>query len=130
MITPLRLLGLEGKPKTVSSEIFLDKFGSVNSFNPVVGLAGVIYYYNFYPFLLLLILSVYAKIILYNYNIHRTYPYRLLVFFLSYKSFILFRDGEIPIIMLDIIMFNIMIFPALIIKWRNNGQNTRRNYNL
>jgi hypothetical protein len=110
--TPLRTIG--NMSKSISEGFFIRESNS-SGVVPVLGIAGSAYEFGFVvPLLLLLAVAILAKTSwLYYLNGHGDH-WRVYSIYLSFKVFNVLRNGEFALVVMDVIMFSIMVFPLLV----------------
>lgn len=116
-ITPLRMFITNYA--SISSEYFSTISQSMKV-TPVIGLVGVAHYFFIPVVVYLLFLGGVVNYIYFWFKREKTNIIRLLLVFFIYKSMIIFRDGEIPIMSLDLLMFIFIIFPVLFLGVKDN----------
>jgi hypothetical protein len=105
--------------KAISQNYFMHEVDSGDLPTPVLGLAGIAYlYWFFFHVIFVWLLGVAAKSAWKTYLEADSQVMRVLAVFLSFKIFNLFRNGELPIVSLDIVMFAVLIAPALLVAVR------------
>lgn len=101
--------------KGISVTFFMHEVDSGDNPTPVLGLAGIAYQYWFvFHLAFAWLLAVAAKSAWGIYLATNAQVLRVLGVFLSFKVFNFFRNGELPIVFLDIVMFGVLILPALL----------------
>ena len=105
--------------KAISQNYFMHEVDSGDLPTPVLGLAGIAYlYWFFFHVAFVWLLGVAAKSAWKTYLEADSEAMRVLAVFLSFKIFNFFRNGELPIVSLDIVMFAVLIAPALLVGGR------------
>lgn len=86
---------------------------------PVVGLIGSSHLFGYVlPFIQVIVFAFFCHSISKSYHLYRTPPVRVLEVFLAFKTFNLFRNGEFPIVSLDVIMFFCIVYPAILVGYK------------
>lgn len=102
--------------KAISQNYFMHEVDSGDLPTPVLGLAGIAYlHWFFFHVVFVWLLGVAAKSVWNTYLVADSETMRVLAVFLSFKTFNLFRNGELPIVTLDILMFAVLVTPALLV---------------
>jgi hypothetical protein len=111
-VTPIRMHLLH---TTIASAYVKNQTGyNDDANNPVRGIGGITYMYGFIvPIMMLLILGILVRSITNEFRVKKTPLLKLLVIYLTFKSFNLFRNGEFPVTSIDIILFILLCLPAL-----------------
>lgn len=108
--------------KAISQNYFMHEVDSGDLPTPVLGLAGIAYlYWFFFHVAFVWLLGVAAKSAWKTYLEEDSQVMRVLAVFLSFKIFNFFRNGELPIVSLDIVMFAVLIMPALLVAVQSAG---------
>ncbi|MEO3408419.1 hypothetical protein AAFN85_31175 [Mucilaginibacter sp. CAU 1740] len=110
-VTPLRAKLFR---TTISAAYIKSQTGYNDVANPVLGIGGVIYMYGFIvPAVMVLIVGAFSRSIAGEYRRKKSPVLKLLLIYMTFKTVNLFRNGEIPIVMIDVILFFILSIPAL-----------------
>ncbi|GAA3994840.1 hypothetical protein GCM10022210_56450 [Mucilaginibacter dorajii] len=89
---------------------------------PVIGIAGITYMYGFIvPFINVFILGVLFRTVSVSFNKSKSPWLKIFLIYLTFKAFNLFRNGEFSILSLDILMFTILMIPALMFKFEKRS---------
>jgi len=117
-VTPLRSKLF---PTTISAAYMKAQSGYSDDASPVLGIAGVTYMYGFIvPVILLIMVGIVVRSVTYEFKRHKTAVLRMLLIFVSFKAVNLFRNGEFPIVMIDILLFFILCLPILYLNFSNH----------
>jgi len=110
-VTPLRSKLF---PTTISAAYMKAQTGYNEDSSPVLGIGGVTYIYGFVvPIIMLLMVGIMTRSVTSEFKLHKTPVLRMLLIFMSFKAINLFRNGEFPIVMIDILLFFILCMPVL-----------------
>jgi hypothetical protein len=106
----------------ISAEFIRKETNYIGSGSPVIGIAGITFMYGFIiPIITLIILGSLFKTISIEYSKKKTSALKLLLIFVTFKTFNLFRNGEFPIVILDVVKFLILCSPAIFLKFKNTN---------
>jgi hypothetical protein len=109
-------------PTTISAAYLKEQSGYNDVANPVLGIAGITYMYGFIvPIFMMLVIGIIVRSITNEFNIKKTPVLKVLLIFMSFKSINLFRNGEFPIVMIDVILFFCLCLPVLFLKFKENN---------
>lgn len=108
-------------PSGISEAFIKNQSGYSDPGAPVLGIAGVTYMYGFIiPFITVLIFGTVFRTIAFGFKKKRSPVLKLLLIYIVFRSFNLFRNGEFPIVTLDTIKFFILISPAIFLKFQSD----------
>jgi len=108
-------------PLDISVEFFKDNSGYSDTATPVLGIAGITYRYGFIiPFLTVLIFGSFFRTVCNEFQKKKTPILKLLLIYVVFRAFNLFRNGEFPVVEMDTIKFLVLLLPALYLKFGNN----------
>jgi hypothetical protein len=110
-VTPLRAKLFR---TTISAAYIKTQTGYNDVANPVLGIGGVTYMYGLIvPAIMILTIGVFSRSVTNEYKQKKTPIIKLLLIYMTFKAVNLFRNGEFPIVMIDVILFFILSVPAL-----------------
>lgn len=108
-------------PNTISAAFLIKQTGYDDIANPVLGIAGVTYMYAFIiPAIELLLIGCVARSVNYAYRIKKTPILKLLLIYMVFKTVNIFRNGEFPIVMIDVLLFFVLALPAACLNFKKN----------
>ena len=117
-LTEVSLLRIYLIPTSISEAFIKTESGYSDPGAPVLGIAGVTYMYGFViPFITVLIFGTFFRTISREFQKKKTPIIKLLLIYVVFRSFNLFRNGELPLVTLDMIKFFILISPAIFLKF-------------
>jgi|GEM_PF-5590298 len=117
-VTPLRSKLF---PTSISAAYFMEQTGYNDIAAPVLGVGGVTYMYGFIvPIVELLLIGVVARSVTNEYKLKKTPVLRLLLIYMTFKTVNIFRNGEFPIVMIDILLFFILALPAVYLNFQKS----------
>lgn len=124
-VTPVRMHLLH---TTIASAFVKNETGYNNDANnPVLGIGGITYMYGvIIPVIMLIILGMLVRSVNNEFIQKKTPILKLLVIYLTFKSFNLFRNGEFPVTSIDIILFIVLCLPALYLSFEVPSPNAAR----
>lgn len=107
-------------PTDISSAFVKSSSGYSDAGAPVLGIAGITYMYGFIiPFITVFLFGSFFRTISNEFQKKKTPIIKLLLIYVVFRSFNLFRNGEFPVVTLDMIKFFILLLPALYLKFDN-----------
>ena len=107
-------------PLDISVEFFKNNSGYNDPGTPVLGIAGVTYMYGFIiPFLTVLIFGSFFRTVSSEFQRKKSPVIKLLLIYVVFRAFNLFRNGEFPVVTMDTIKFLVLLLPALYLKFGN-----------
>jgi len=107
-------------PEDISATFVKAESGYSDSAGPVLGIAGITYMYGFIiPCLTIFILGSFFRTISREFQKNKIAVIKVLLIYVTFKAFNLFRNGEFPIVEVDLIKFFILIAPALYLNFKN-----------
>jgi hypothetical protein len=112
------------RPYLVPSDISVAFFKADSGFNdpatPVLGIAGVTYMYGFIiPFLTVFLFGSFFRTVSREFQKKKSPAIKLLLIYVVFRAFNLFRNGEFPVVTIDTIKFFILMIPALYLKFED-----------
>lgn len=121
-VTPVRMHILK---TTIASAYVQNQTGwKDDANNPVLGIGGITYMYGFVvPVLMLLVLGIIIRSVTNEFRQKKTPILKLLVIYMTFKTFNLFRNGEFPLTSIDIVLFLILCLPALFLTFGDGDHN-------
>jgi hypothetical protein len=109
-------------PLDISTEFFKDNSGYSDPATPVLSIAGITYMYGFIiPFLTVLIFGSFFRTVCNEFQKKKTPIIKLLLIYVVFRAFNLFRNGEFAVVEMDTIKFLVLLLPAIYLKFENNS---------
>jgi preprotein translocase subunit SecG len=107
-------------PNDISVAFFMTDAGYSDPATPVLGIGGITYMYGFIiPFITVFILGCFCNTVSFEYQKTKSAVIKLLLIYLVFRAFNLFRTGEFPLVTLDTLKFFILMLPALYLRFES-----------
>jgi hypothetical protein len=109
-------------PLGISEEFIRSDSGYNEPGSPVLGIAGITYMYGFIiPFISVIVFGSFFRTVSREFQKKKSPVIKLLLIYVVFRSFNLFRNGEFPVVTLDMIKFFVLISPAIFLKFTPGG---------
>jgi hypothetical protein len=106
-------------PLSISAAFFLKQSGYNDVSAPVLGVGGATYMYGFIiPVIELVLIGMFARSVTNEFKKKKTPVLKLLLIYMTFKTINIFRNGEFPIVMIDILLFFVLSLPALYLNFK------------
>jgi hypothetical protein len=108
-------------PSGIAVSFFKSDSGYSDPATPVLGIAGITYMYGFIiPFFNVFVFGSFFRTVSREFQKKKTPVMKLLLIYVVFRAFNLFRNGEFAVVTLDMIKFFILLLPAIYLKFKNN----------
>lgn len=97
---------------------------SADRATPVIGLVGASHLYGYViPLIQVIIFACLCNSVSRSFIMTRSPAIKVFEIFLAFKLFNLFRNGEFPIVTLDVLMFTFLVYPAILVRFKSTQNN-------
>jgi len=107
-------------PDDISTVFTKTDSGYSDPGSPVLGIAGITYMYGFIiPCLTVFLFGSFFRTVSNEFQKKKSPIIKLLLIYVVFRAFNLFRNGEFPVVTLDMLKFFILLIPALYLQFKD-----------